>query len=328
MAVPTCSVTGDASPQREPKFATVVKWLGAVWHFAVPLLDDVTDVILLWEERRNTERRGLWWSCLFVLLVAEADRLYALLLLVYFLYAMVLSLILSVPRGLLGLLGWWSDDCTYHLAVDALWSGVGILNFGQELNMSNAWGLFSDAALWVVLGSRARSSDFVTYLGLAGREPAQFEQGRERGLRAIDLLVRHNPFRYLGAALLSWPYGHHIPGGDGGATGGAEAMTKAVGETVVVDILFFVFGIMVSDGSISFTGVAGLSSLFSLLELMNELPYYTENAVGAMRERILRLEVADGPTHEASNRSSHLVMELPGPERRASLNDRDAFSHV
>lgn len=55
-------------------------------------------------------------------------------------------------------------------------------------------------------------------------------------------------------------------------------MIRAVGETLVVDTLFLVFSVMSGGWDDNFAGVAGISALFSVLELLTELHYYVAEA--------------------------------------------------
>lgn len=249
-----------------------------MWHFMVPVMDDVTDVLLL-AGTFGSGQEFLWWTCLCVLTVAEGDRLCVLLLLLVSTLWLVLMTVAWLCCSCFSVLAYREAE---HVSVDDVLAIMESLLLGQEVDRRNAGSLFLDAVSWVVLGSRARSSDFMSALGLAGRGPARLEEENGRGLRAIDELIRHHPFRLLGELLFSCPYGHRIAGRGGDAARTAEAMTKAVGETLVVDTLFLALGVATSGWDGTFTGVAGASALFSILELVSELQYYVHHAVGYM----------------------------------------------
>lgn len=55
----------------------IVKWLDSItdtWHVVVPVVDDVTDILLL----TSTADSGsaLWWVCFMALVVADIERLW------------------------------------------------------------------------------------------------------------------------------------------------------------------------------------------------------------------------------------------------------------
>lgn len=257
------------------------------WHFAVPVIDDITDVLLLWYTY-DSGYSGLWWLCLCVMVVSEVDRLFVVFQLATLTLALPAWAAWAGARRLF--FAWTGGLPGPGVEVGALLSLVSLLNFGQEVLASNARGLLVDALLWVLLGARARSSDFMSSefmasKGLVGPEPARVVEAGGHGLLAIDFLIRHHPFRRLGEFLFSCPYGHHLEDREGDASRRSEAVTKAVGETLVVDILFLALGVATAGWDGNFTGVTGVSALFSVLELVSELQYYVAIAASSMRER-------------------------------------------
>lgn len=90
-------------------------------------------------------------------------------------------------------------------------------------------------------------------------------------------------------------------------------MLKAVGETVVVDILFLVLG-LVSSGSLTNLSSSALwSSVFSILELVTELQHYVNEAEPYLIEDEDFASTADRP----GELGPRAVRELPGPQRRS-----------
>lgn len=45
------------------------------WHFSLPVLDDATDLWLLWETFGGSHG-GLWWACLCVFVLRDIERAY------------------------------------------------------------------------------------------------------------------------------------------------------------------------------------------------------------------------------------------------------------
>lgn len=270
--------TGDAeTTRRRPLAWEVVEWLTYLWHFVIPVLDDITDVVLL-SQTYNVVHEGLWWTCLAVMLVAEVERLYLLLIPLCFGAVWVMNILLTGAEAIIHVLKCTPHDVGWVLGSEPL--RLDFLNFGQEYDdVKLQFDLFS----WVLFGSRARSSDLMSHVGLADQDPARVNQERGRGLRAIDVLVRHHPFSYLGEVIFWYPYGHHIPGQEGDASRRDVAMTRAVGETLVVDTLFLVLGVAASGWDENLTGLAGVSAVFSIVELVSELQYYAGIAVRSMQ---------------------------------------------
>lgn len=275
----------------------MVSW----WPFLLPIVDDITDILLLWETS-DTDIAGLWWVCLFAVVIANADRVYvfALVMLVALLYPFLVASPLS-------------DGVDYS---GGILQWLRVMNNGQDLDpsvKSLKW-LLLDGISWVVLGSRARSSDLMSSLGLAGEAPARVAEDAGLGLRAIDVLVHHHPFRHFGEVLFAYPYGHRIPRQQfGGATRRAEVMVRAVGETLTVDPLFLALSIVTSGWDGDFTGVVGLSALSSLLELVTELQYYAASALTFLEEpgRIIPREISEplSISHPFRSRHASVILE-------------------
>eukprot|EP00752_Nemacystus_decipiens_P018773 g16831.t2 len=62
---------------KRPWAMSAVDFLVALWHFLVPVFDDVTDVILL--IATFEDRGGLWWACFGAFVLADIERLLMLL---------------------------------------------------------------------------------------------------------------------------------------------------------------------------------------------------------------------------------------------------------
>lgn len=73
------------------------------------------------------------------------------------------------------------------------------------------------------------------------------------------------------------PHGHQIPDASDRRSRRATAMVKAVGETLVVDTLFLVLGLVTGSWDEP-SLVAISSSVFSILERVTELQYYLKKA--------------------------------------------------
>ena len=69
--------------------STVVHVLASLWH-SVPVLDDITDLWLLWVTFGDNHR-GLWWNCFCVFVIAEIERAFTAL----FFLALILRMTLS-----------------------------------------------------------------------------------------------------------------------------------------------------------------------------------------------------------------------------------------
>lgn len=256
---------------------SLVDFLVALWHFLIPVFDDITDVILLFET--FDDRRGLWWACCGAFVLADAERV--LLLLVT-----LLLVVCWIPFALLGtvesrgerfkmvlkILNGWHDlplEPVYLRSDDRSFAVWGVR--GSALR----WPVL-DGFLWVVVGSRSKSSALMRLCGMAGNTPMEVLEQSGFGLTLIDRIVYHHPYSMLGRALFFYPYGHHLPGSDA-ATRRSWVMLRAVGETLVVDSLFLALS-LTSETWEDGVSIGILSLIFSVLELLTELQYYAAEA--------------------------------------------------
>lgn len=65
-------------------------------------------------------------------------------------------------------------------------------------NFKDAVWLSLDAISWALLGSRLRSSVFMSKVGLAGEESAERLESTSLALHPIDIFLRYHPFGDLG----------------------------------------------------------------------------------------------------------------------------------
>lgn len=267
--------------------------LTSLWHFSLPVLDDVTDLWLLWVTFGGSHG-GLWWTCLCVFVIADVERAYT----AFFFVTLLLSLVLYVV----------TDGCFDFSDV-----GLSFLA-GQRVNLSKPWHLLLDSLLWTLFGSRARSSPFMRTFGLAGDSSGQALQQAGLGLHAIDVIVFHHPFRYFGELVMSFPRGHRR---DEVAMRNVVhrrkiSMVRAVGETLWVDPLFLALSVVTGGWDGSATGLVVLSALFSVLELVTELQYYVTEAEDAnplSNTTVGDVEAGVGGSESPDPRP----IELPGP---------------
>lgn len=103
------------------------------------------------------------------------------------------------------------------------------------------------------------------------------------GFGAIDKWVARHPFSLLGKKIFGADFA--LKGEDAGVSRRAMVMIRAVGETLVVDSLFLALSVVSGGWDGNLTGVAGISALFSVLELLTELQYYVAEA-GAVLEPV------------------------------------------
>lgn len=269
------------------------------WHFLLPVLDDVTDITVLWTESKD--RRNLWWVCCFVFTLADAERVVLLLV-------ALLLLLCWVPFAFCG-----TDESRGR----RLRRVLKVLNGGRNLRLqrvflrfdgpTEVWGNkpsslrwpIVDAVMWAVVGARSKASSLMSLCGLAGRTRVDVIQESGLGLSLIDDIVYHHPYSYLGRALFSVPYGHHLPLNT--ATRRSAVMLRAVGETLVVDTLFVIFSLTLErwDGAVS---AASVSLTFSILELVTDLQYYTTEARAEMT------------TDRAKDTLSDIEAQVGGPD--------------
>ncbi|CAN0519177.1 unnamed protein product [Ectocarpus sp. 12 AP-2014] len=289
--------------RKEPWAISLVEFLVSLWHFLLPVIDDVTDVILLWTTFKD--RGGLWWVCGGAFMLADVERV--LLLLVT-----VLLVLCWVPFALLGTNE--SRGERFKPALKALngWHDLHLEPFFIRHDDRGApvWGHrpsalrwpILDGFLWVVVGSRSKSSSLMSLCGMAGNTPVDVFEQSGFGLSLIDRIVNRHPYRILGSVLFSCPHRHHLPGSDT-TTRRSKVMLRAVGETVVVDSLFCALSLSTEtwEDGVS-TGI--LSLIFSVLELLTELQYYAAEARANMvtdGEEALDAEGADRDSFELVN---------------------------
>lgn len=70
---------------------------------------------------------------------------------------------------------------------------------------------------------------------------------------------------------------------------------RAVGETIIVDPVFFLLSVFTEGLDGGLTGFAGVSALFSVLELLTELHYAEESAA--------QLEPVSSPVNDDARRA-------------------------
>lgn len=256
---------------------SLVDFLVALWHFLIPIFDDITDVILLLET--FDDRRGLWWACCGAFVLADAERV--LLLLVT-----LLLVLCWIPFALLGTVETRGERFRLVLKVLNGWHDLplepiyirsdhrGIAEWGVR-GSALRWPIL-DGFLWVVVGSRSKSSALMRLCGMAGNTPMGVLEQSGFGLTLIDRIVDHHPYSIVGRVLFSYPHGHHLPGADA-ATRRSWVMLRAVGETLVVDSLFLALSVT-SETWEDGISIGILSLIFSVLELLTELQYYAAEA--------------------------------------------------
>lgn len=104
------------------------------------------------------------------------------------------------------------------------------------------------------------------------------------GFGAIDKWVARHPFRFIGQFLFG--KGFALKGGTEGVSRRARIVIRAVGETVVVNSVFVALSVVSGGWDGNLTSIAGISALFSVLELLMELQYYVAEA-GAVLEPVV-----------------------------------------
>lgn len=289
----------DIEQERSLTFRTV-RFQTALWHFMVPVLDDISDVWLLVHTAQGGFR-GLWWTCLCVFVFADIDRVYT----AFFSAAMTLRMI-------------------FHTALCRRCGGVSetlsFLACGTRVELNRPWWVLLDSVLWTICGSRARSTTIMQMYGMAGESTMEQMRIDGLGVHAIDEIIFWHPFRFLGEFALTFPA---CPKTEQMARQGVAhrrtvVLTRAIGETLCVDILFLVLSVVAGSSEDNVTGVVTFSALFSVLELITELQYYVMEAEEARGEG----ETAtagngarvDGARGISSNFSSRPI-EVPFPVR-------------
>lgn len=248
----------------------VVRRGAELWHAIVPVLDDVTDIWLLYAASGKMD--PFWWVCFSAMLIADVER-------VWFLVTLCLTFALLPLLWLVVWGVWFVKRCVCggnDITPQRLGWWFARLNCTHEARPDTLHGRVVDTVLWTVLGSRARCSRIWSVVGLSGNAPKKAIHDSGVGFGAIDTWVARHPFRKLG--MLCFGRGYKLKGEGGSVTRRSEVMVRAVGETLVVDPLFLVFSVVTGGWDEGLRGVAGISAVFSVLELLTELQYYVEES--------------------------------------------------
>ena len=234
-----------------------------LWHVVVPVVDDATDVILLTSTADPTSL--LWWTCFLALVVADIERLWLLFT-------------VSCTIALLPIL--WCNDLL--LGVETTFHGSSAARLFARLNCrgeppeNTFLGRLVDSFLWILVGSRSRCSPFWRLVGMSLDAKVDEADHAGVGFAAIDMWVARHPFSALGKVMFGNEF--TLKGGDESASRRARVIFRAVGETLVVDSLFLALSVVSEGWDANLTGIAGISALFSVLELVTELQYYVAEA--------------------------------------------------
>ena len=248
----------------------IVQWLDSIvdaWHVVVPVVDDGTDILLLTSTADPAS--PLWWVCLIALAVADIERLWLLCT-------------LCLTMALLPFLWCYDEAASYFLGRTAS-RFFALVNCRDSAPQSTFRGRLKDAFLWVLVGSRSRCSPLWRVVGMSLDAKVDEADHAGVGFGAIDKWVARHPFSFLGKKLFGSDFA--LKGGDDGVSRRARVMIRAVGETLVVDSLFLALSVVSGGWDGNLTGVAGISALFSVLELLTELQYYVAEA-GAVLEPV------------------------------------------
>ena len=256
---------------------SLVQLLVSLWHFLLPIIDDVTDVVLL--SATSKDRGGLWWTCCGAFVLADVERVLILLVTLLLIFCWVPFALLGTNesrgkrfKAVLKALNGWHD---LHLEpVVIRFDDLGVAEWGNSPSALR-WPVL-DGFLWAVMGSRSKSSPLMSLFGLAGNTPVDVLEQSGFGLSLIDRLIDIHPYRVFGSALFSFPHGHHLPGSNM-TTRRSRVMLRAVGETLVVDSLFFALSLSTETWE-NGVSIGVISLVFSVLELLTELQYYAAEA--------------------------------------------------
>ena len=295
----------SGSTSKQPWAISAVEFLVALWHFLVPIFDDVTDVILL--VATFEDRGGLWWACFAAFVVADFERVLMLLVASCLILCWIPFALAGDSRG---------DLFSLPLKVLNGWHPLNLeeTEYGDASRSALRWPIF-DAVTWAVMGSRSKSSSLMKLFGLAGNTSMNALEQSGFGLSLIDRIVSRHPYSILGGAIFSCPHGHRLPAGDT-ATRRSGVMLRAVGETLVVDSLFLALSLS-SEPWEEGVSIAVYSLIFSVLELLTELQYYAAEAGADMttgREETRDAEGTDGgatDTQGATGGSMEAVDRAP-----------------
>lgn len=281
----------------QPLIVRLLEFITDIWHTAVPVVDDITDVLLLTSTADAAS--PLWWICLIALVVADIERLW--------LFCTVCLTIALLP------ILWCYDvlKASFSNSGDSTFFGQAAARLFARLNcrgiapQNTFRGRLVDSFLWVMFGSRSRCSPLWRLVGMS--LDANVDEADHAGVSfgAIDAWVARHPFSSLGKALFG--RGFELKGENEGATRRARVMIRAVGETLVVDSIFLVLSVESGGWDGNLTGVVGLSALFSVLELLTELQYYVAEA-GAVLEPVVG---SSGTTTISGNTEQDVVADPP-----------------
>lgn len=234
---------------------SLVAFVVALWHFLLPIFDDVTNMILLVKTFENLG--GLWWVCCSAFALADVDRV---------LLPLVTLVLVLLPCFLLG-----TDEPSERFRMT--------VNLNLESSHFNVWPIL-DGFLRAMVGSRSELRSSRSLCGMARDLPVNRSEQSGFGLRLIDRIVGKHPYSILGLALFSFPHGHHLPGFNE-STLRSWMMLRAVGQTLVVDSLFLALSLysVTWENGVS---IEMLSLMFSVLALLTELQYYVSEAKADM----------------------------------------------
>ena len=279
----------------------IVRWTGSItdaWHVVIPVLDDVTDVVLLSSTADSAS--PFWWICLIALVVADIERLWLL-------FTLCLTILLVPFLRCYDLLRPGRGERT----VARVFAG---LNCRPDAPPNTFRGRLKDSFVWILVGSRSRCSPLWRVVGMGLDAKVEEADHAGVGFGAIDKWVARHPFSFLGKFVFGTNYA--LKGGNDGVSRRARVMIRAVGETLVVDSLFLAFSVSSGGWDDNLAGVAGISAIFSVVELLTELQYYVAEA-GAVLEPVK----PPGPTIR-DNLEEGVVEDPPSVDLEANVTSR------
>lgn len=149
------------------------------WHVVVPVVDDVTDVLLLISTADFAS--PVWWICLMALVVADVERLWLLF---------ALCLIIALLPFLCCHDVMCSSACRTAARLFAR------LNCRGNAPPHTFCRRLKDAFLWVVVGSRSRCSPLWRVVGMSLDAKVEEADRAGVGFGAIDKWVARQPFQF------------------------------------------------------------------------------------------------------------------------------------
>lgn len=318
--------TGRREESKTSRLLIFLSWAKDWWYVLLPVMDDATHIFLLMAAY-NGETSVLWWSCIGVLLIAAPERALATIYVLLLATTTVLSLVLVILSTVGAA---FTLSCTVKLArclrnvsrrgMKVLWKPAVLLSGGEPHAWPEALWVLLDASIWAILGARRHGSMLTSWKYPSRREA---DPDRKEGfvLRIIDGIVRWNPYAWIGRLLVQWistSGAPHLPHNK--ETRRASMMAKAIGETLIMEIMFLFLGIATGDWLAGFTSSSVFTSIFSALALSIGLRHYIGEASQAFEES-RRLFPADesglDEVHAVLSRMSlgSRVKELEGPLR-------------